>query len=322
MKSPIFIFSLPRAGSTLLQRILMSHSKIASLAEPWLLLPFSYSHGHHAMISEYAHQGAMKALNDFIGNLPNKEKDFNESLGAFVSDLYEKQCVNGEIYFLDKTPRYHLIIREISELFPDAKFIFLFRNPLHVISSIMETFCDGGFYGLFRYNIDITNGVTNLAKGYELLKEKSLALNYEDLVVDPQKIIKSVCDYLELDFEPGMLQNFSKQDTKGKMGDPTGAKLYKKIQTKSLEKWKNTFNTRYRKTIIKRYIKNIDKNDLSAIGFDKGKLLSELDMVKTTKQSLLKDFLHITVGKYILKYNLNILGGSKTSKLARGKYMS
>ena len=300
----------------------MSHSKIASLAEPWLLLPFIYSHGHHAMISEYAHQGAMKAMNDFINNLPNKEKDFNESLSSFVSDLYEKQCRNGEIYFLDKTPRYHLIIKEISELFPDAKFIFLFRNPLHVISSIIETFCDGKLYGLFRYNIDIADGVSNLAKGYDLLKERSIALNYEDLVMDPKRTIKDVCNYLELDFEPEMLQNFSKQDTKGKMGDPTGTKLYKNIQTTSLDKWKSTFNTQYRKKIIKNYIENINENDLSTIGFNKGDLLNELDMTKSTKPFKVKDFVHVTVGKYILKYNLNILGGSKTSKITKGRYMS
>ena len=41
MKSPIFLFSLPRSGSTLLQRVLMSHKDIASVAEPWLMLPFT-----------------------------------------------------------------------------------------------------------------------------------------------------------------------------------------------------------------------------------------------------------------------------------------
>jgi len=40
MKSPIFILSLLRAGSTLLQRILMGHKDIASVTEPWFLLPF------------------------------------------------------------------------------------------------------------------------------------------------------------------------------------------------------------------------------------------------------------------------------------------
>jgi len=295
---------------------------VTSLAEPWFLLPFVYSHGHHSMISEYAHQGAMKATNDFINNLPNKEKDFNESLSVFASGLYEKQCTNGEVYFVDKTPRYHLIIQEISELFPDAKFIFLFRNPLHIISSIMETFCDGGFYGLFRYNIDITQGVGNLAKGYKLLETRAFALDYEDLVTDPKKALKGVCDYLELDFEPEMLQKFSKQDTKGKMGDPTGTKLYKSIQKTSLDKWKNTFNNRYRKKIVKKYIEDLSEKDLSTIGFDKEAVLEELNTASVTKPFKLKDFLHVTSGKYILKYNLNILGGSKTSKLARGKYMS
>ena len=37
--TPIFIISLPRSGSTLLQRILTSHESVASASEPWLLLP-------------------------------------------------------------------------------------------------------------------------------------------------------------------------------------------------------------------------------------------------------------------------------------------
>ena len=51
MKSPIFIFSLPRAGSTLLQRVLMGHPEIASIAEPWLLLPLMYVQKEHGVLA-------------------------------------------------------------------------------------------------------------------------------------------------------------------------------------------------------------------------------------------------------------------------------
>ncbi len=80
---------------------------------------------------------------------------------------------NGETYFLDKTPRYYLIIPEIAQIFPDAKFIFLFRNPLQVISSVMKTWCKGTLNGLHRYNNDLINGPQLLSEGYEILKDKS-----------------------------------------------------------------------------------------------------------------------------------------------------
>ncbi len=92
MKSPIFIFSLPRSGSTLLQRVLMSHNEIASLAEPWILLPYLYAQKQHGVLAEYSHCNAFYALNDFVENLPKTTEDYNEELNKFVTSLYDKQC--------------------------------------------------------------------------------------------------------------------------------------------------------------------------------------------------------------------------------------
>ena len=46
-------------------------------------------------------------------------------------------------YFLDKTPPYAHFLPELAQTFPEAKFIALWRNPLAVVASIVETFCDG-----------------------------------------------------------------------------------------------------------------------------------------------------------------------------------
>ncbi|MBT8101022.1 MAG: sulfotransferase, partial [Gammaproteobacteria bacterium] len=51
MLRPVFLLSLPRSGSTLLQRMLMTHPAISSVPEPWLLLPIFYprrTSGHSA----------------------------------------------------------------------------------------------------------------------------------------------------------------------------------------------------------------------------------------------------------------------------------
>jgi len=41
--TPIFIFSLPRSGSTLMERILATHPAVGTASEPWILLPFLYT---------------------------------------------------------------------------------------------------------------------------------------------------------------------------------------------------------------------------------------------------------------------------------------
>ncbi|WP_198265488.1 sulfotransferase family protein [sulfur-oxidizing endosymbiont of Gigantopelta aegis] len=263
MELPIFLFSLPRSGSTLLQKVLMSHHAIASTAEPWLLLPHLYAHREIGVLAEYGHQISYSAVNEFINGLENKRSDYYDALGEFLGGLYEKQCSKNEKYFLDKTPRYYNIIPEIHEVFPDAKFIFLFRNPVHIMSSMMNTWSKGNLKYLYAFERDLKQGPRLLSEGYELLKNKSYALRYEDFVKDPKKITKEICEYLEIKFDISMLDDFSHQNTEGNIliGDTTGEQSF--ISEKSLHKWKNTFDSTFRKKVAYKYI--LDYPQSSAI---------------------------------------------------------
>jgi Sulfotransferase family len=134
---PLFIFSLPRSGSTLLQRVLMSHSKISSTAEPWLLLPLLQMLKKEGTVTTYSHQNCQKAMVDIVSNMRGGKPEYNHLLKEFVESIYASTSKDGSVYFLDKTPRYYMIIPEIVELFPEAKFVFLFRNPVHVYASML-----------------------------------------------------------------------------------------------------------------------------------------------------------------------------------------
>lgn len=300
----------------------MSHKDIASVAEPWLLLPFSYSLKKEGVLTEYGHARSYKALEDFIRNLPNKEDDYFKALGVFANTLYEKQCRNNEIYFLDKTPEYYLIIPEIIQIFPNAKFIFLFRNPVHVMSSIIQTWSKGTLKKLYGYNTDLKYGPQALSKGYNLLKDKSYAISYENFVAEPKKYIYEICDFLELEFDENMLSSFSSQETKGKMGDLTGVKEYKNVSIKSLEKWKITFNTRFRKKLIFDYINSIDDSVLAVQGYDKKEILDEIDSLKVTRRGFLKDRLDMQYSLLVRILKLNIWFREGTKKWALDKYLS
>jgi len=120
----VFVFSLPRSGSTLLQRALMSHPEIHSTSEPWVLLPLAYMlPNKEEIIAPYNHSHAQTALSELIQKLPNKEADYHEAVAKFVENIYAQLSPEGTSYFLDKTPRYYLIIPLIAKLFPDAKFM-------------------------------------------------------------------------------------------------------------------------------------------------------------------------------------------------------
>lgn len=322
MKSPIFLFSLPRSGSTLLQRVLMSHKDIASVAEPWLLLPFGYAYKKEGVLTEYAHNVSYAAFEDFIDNLPNKEDDYYDALGSFANTLYEKQCPNNEKYFLDKTPRYYHIIPQIAKAFPDAKFVFLFRNPIHVMSSMIQTWCDGRLNKMYSFERDLNYGPEALSQGYELLKDKAYAIRYEEYVQDPKRYTQKLCEYLEIEFDENMLSSFASQNTKGRMGDPTGVKEYKSVDTKSLEKWKSTFDTDFRKRYIAKYINSIDKNVFQIQGYDKQKILNDIGKLEVKNKMFIQDRVDLLYSNLVRILKPNIWFGKTTKVWAKDRYLS
>ena len=317
---PIFIFSLPRSGSTLLQRILMGHSEIASVTEPWLMLPFVYAFKKGGTLTEYSHSTCFAAFEDFIKNLPKGKNDYYSSLRHFVLSLYEKQCKNGEQYFLDKTPRYYYIIKEIAEIFPDAKFIFLFRNPVHTFSSILSTWQNNRLKLCGTYQ-DISQGPKLLTEGYEKIKDKSFAIKYEDFIINPESHLKEILKYLELDYDKSMLSNFGNQNTLGRMGDQTGVKKYKQVSTKSLEKWKSVFNTPFRKWYLKRYIRQLDKKVFDTQGYDRSTILHRIQQMPTDRKSFLQDLMDISASYLIRRFKANIFF-AKNKKWSKGKYLN
>ena len=136
---PIFILSNPRSGSTLVQRVIAAHSDVATVSEPWLLLPYLYTLRSQGVVAEYPYPMMIDALEDFCGALPAGGEDYRQELHDFILRLYEKAAGPDARYFVDKSPPYSLIADEIIYTFSEGRFIFLWRNPLSVISSLLET---------------------------------------------------------------------------------------------------------------------------------------------------------------------------------------
>jgi len=301
---PIFIISLVRSGSTLLQRILMGHDKIASMAEPWFLLPLVFSMKKEGIITEYGHSIAHDALEDLIDNLPNKSEDYYSFLREFAGNIYGALSKSKNSYFLDKTPRYYMIIPELAKIFPEAKFIFLFRNPVHIYSSILSTWKDNRLKFTTKLHNDLTNGPKLMSQGYELLKNRSYSIQYEKFVKNPEESLKEIVDYLNIDYDDKMLDNFYGQDLKGRSVDPTGTKRYKQVDSSTLHKWKKVFNTKYRKKIIANYIESIDAQTLSIQGYKKSEILNEIRSLDHEGNfSMFRDLLDINKPKIRLAFH-------------------
>ena len=103
--APIFIISLPRSGSTLLQKILTVHKSINSVSEPWILLPLAGMVKRDLVTAEYGQLTCSMALEDLINTMPRGRDDFNALIADYVRSIYMTVSdMNGTKYFLDKTP--------------------------------------------------------------------------------------------------------------------------------------------------------------------------------------------------------------------------
>jgi len=287
--SPVFIFSLPRSGSTLLQKIIASSDEVSTSSEPWVLLPLLYAQKEAGTLSEYSHTKAVQALNDVKQSLIANNNNYNEILVEFILSLYKGLSDKGSKYFLDKTPRYYLIIQEISNIFPNAKFIFLFRNPLAQFASKMNTH-NGRFKTLYSAIVDIGKGPNLLVSGYKQLQEKSIKINYNELVNDSKLVITRIENYLNIKIDESVLNNLSEIEIKGVMGDPTlMSNASNKISSESLNKWKKTFKTPIRRMVAIKYLYGINDNYFNTLGVSRDEIISELKTIKIKYSFSIKD---------------------------------
>jgi hypothetical protein len=227
------------------------------------------------------------ATKSLLAQLPDGEDDYYHGLRRMADHIYDRLAKNGETYVLDKTPRYYFIISEIEKLYPDAKFIFLFRHPFAVAASITESF-NRGRLGDYTHRIDLFEGPKMLAEGYKNMRAPSIALRYEDLVDDSEACLKQICNYLEIPFEIEMVQNFIKVPV-GAMGDQFGSRQLSSISSSSSDKWKDVFSTQYRKKYLERYITSLDSSTVKIMGYDYDEIIRDLSELDCKFSLALKD---------------------------------
>jgi hypothetical protein len=285
---PLFLFSLPRSGSTLVQRLLAAHHDIATATEPWILLPYLYTLKNKGIYAEYSHWRLREAIEDFCLEFPNGKNDYLDEIKEFILNLYAKATKNKEKYFLDKTPRYHLIIEEIINLFPDGKFIILWRNPLAVIASLIETF-GRGYWNLYDYQVDLFDGLENLIANYQKYPDRIHAVRYEDIVANPEQECQRMFANLNLSFNAEIVENLDRVQLKGIYGDRTGVKQYQSVSDRSLEKWKSILNNPIRKAWCRQYLQWIGNERLALMGYKMEQLMEQLNTAPLSMENVPSD---------------------------------
>ena len=282
----VFLIGPPRSGSTLLTRMLGAHSKIHAPAEPHLLTPLAHL-GYYANVEKAPYDPviARAGIREVVADLPHGEADYLDSLRRYTDAVYEKLLApSGRELLLDKTPAYSLILDFAARLYPKAKFVVLMRHPMAIWSSFVTSFFDGDHEVAHNHNLLLERYVPAIARFVRKPPVALHVIHYEELVSDPEAEMERLCRYLEIPFEPGMV-NYGDQAGGAKtaargLGDPMTVAKESRPTTASLAKWADELAGREDKVAqCHEILAGLLDEDLETWGFSRAQIAAELDAI-------------------------------------------
>lgn len=193
-RTPIFIVGMPRSGTTVLDRILSSHSDVASAGE---LNEFS-----NAVSWVSDHDYSVPAVEDSIRSIRNI--DFVQ-VGAHYMRRTDGYYA-GKSHLIDKNPANVFNAAFIAKALPRAKIICLVRDPMDAcFSNFKELFSEN----VFTYSYDLVELADHHAEFERLvahwqgsLSDRFHVVRYEELVANPVATAESVMRFCGLSFQP------------------------------------------------------------------------------------------------------------------------
>ena len=228
-KDPIFILGLPRAGSTLTEQILASHSMVEGTHE----LPNILAISHKLNLRQAQNEDSKYP--DILLSLSEPQL---EAIGeSYIND--SKVFRTDKPYFIDKMPNNFRHIGLINLILPNAKIIDIRRDSM--------AGCFSCYKQLFAEGQEFTYGLEDLASYYndyvklmdhwkEALPNKILSVQYEDLVGDLETTVRRILDYCDLPFEQNCVEFYK---SKRAVKTPSAEQVRQPIYKEGLDYWKN-----------------------------------------------------------------------------------
>lgn len=194
--SVIFIVGMPRSGSTLVEQIVSSHASVTAAGEvPFLKQAIAEFQENHGLADPYPLW------------VPRETARLGE-----IADGYARLMapVAKTPRVTDKTLPNYLFVGLIHLAFPNVKIVDVRRHPVDTCLSCYSQLFAGAALP-FVYSLD------NLAARYRqyrklmahwhaVLPGRLHTLDYEQLVSDPEPVVRRLLDYLELDWDPQCLR--------------------------------------------------------------------------------------------------------------------
>ncbi len=224
--APVFIVACPRSGTTKLASLLNKHSAVASATE-------THFFNHVSRLSCFADSGDLSLepanLSQFFAEprvqdyLQVSNLSQSELAAAFLTVAEAKSITKKQVFdimvseflkaksktiFCEKTPQHLQNVNEIHLLYPDARFIHLIRDGRDVVSSLIKMpWRPPGLINNARFwqrYIKLGEAATRA-----LPADRFLTVRYEDLLMEPESTLKTICAFIGIGYEPGIVSSSS-----------------------------------------------------------------------------------------------------------------
>ena len=226
---PIFIVGLPRAGSTLIEQILASHSKVEGTMEladiPRLVARLQ---GREPDDNRPRYPGALAELT------ADQLRGFGEK---YLADTQVYRT--GKPFFIDKNPNNFRHVGLIHLILPHARIIDARREPMAC--------CFSNFKQLFAAGQEFTYSLEDIARYYrsyvelmghweQVLPGKVLRVQHEDVVEDLEGNVRRILDFCGLDFEPQCVEFYK---TERAVRTASSEQVRRPIFKEGLDQWRH-----------------------------------------------------------------------------------
>jgi tetratricopeptide (TPR) repeat protein len=228
--SPIFVIGQPRTGTTLIERIVTSHSQVHSAGE-------------------------LRQFGTCIRRLSNYQEPtrYSAKLPGLAAKIDCKRL--GKAYirttaklrgtlprFVDKLPPNYLYLPLILKALPNAKVIHLTRNPMDAcFASFKQLFADA-----YPHSYDQAEMARHHARYYHLMAlwrerfgDRFFDIAYEDTARDLEPNARALIEFLELPWEDACLE-FHKQDAA--VTTASAVQVRQPVHTRSIGRWRRYEN--------------------------------------------------------------------------------
>ena len=222
---PLMIVGMPRSGTTLLEQVLCAHPDVATAGELRTLAQAA------RRLTEAGENPWPEGIADVAPDLlVDQAHAYLDALGARSG---------AAVKVVDKMPQNFLHLGLAALLFPKAVIVHCVRDPLDT--------CLSNFFQVFPAGIDFAYDLSDLGhyfRNYQrlmthwgaLLGSQLVTVSYEELVSDPEKVLKPLLQALGLAWNDACL---SHQETVGRVDTLSLYQVRRPLNTGSTERWRN-----------------------------------------------------------------------------------